>query len=67
MEAGQLVMMTGPSGSGKTALLALVGVLRSVQSGRIEIFDRDLSGLRGTDLIGMRRDIFSRCTTHSTR
>ncbi len=55
--AGQLVVMTGPSGSGKTTLLTLTGALRSVQSGRIEILGRSLSGLRGPDLVAMRRNI----------
>ncbi len=57
IEAGQLVVITGPSGSGKTTLLTLIGALRSVQSGRIEILDRSLSGLQGTDLIAVRRNI----------
>src|SRR4029077_13436990 len=34
---GQLVVMTGPSGSGKTTLLTLIGALRSLQEGRIDI------------------------------
>jgi putative ABC transport system ATP-binding protein len=57
IEAGQLVVMTGPSGSGKTTLLTLIGALRSVQSGRIEILDRSLAGLRRRDLIAIRRNI----------
>src|SRR3954465_4398619 len=57
IEAGQLVVMTGPSGSGKTTLLTLIGALRSVQSGRIEILDHSLLGLRETDLIAVRRNI----------
>jgi len=57
IEAGQLVVMTGPSGSGKTTLLTLIGALRSVQSGRIEILDHSLSGLRRAELIAMRRNI----------
>lgn len=57
IEAGQLVIMTGPSGSGKTTLLTLIGALRSVQSGRIEILGNDLSGLKGTSLVAMRRNI----------
>jgi putative ABC transport system ATP-binding protein len=54
---GQLVVMTGPSGSGKTTLLTLIGALRSIQTGRIEVLDRDLSRLRGSDLVAMRRNI----------
>jgi putative ABC transport system ATP-binding protein len=57
IEAGQLVIMTGPSGSGKTTLLTLIGALRSVQSGRIEVLGNDLSGLQGSPLIAMRRNI----------
>jgi putative ABC transport system ATP-binding protein len=57
IEAGQLVIMTGPSGSGKTTLLTLMGALRSVQSGRIEVLGREISGLQGNDLVAMRRNI----------
>jgi putative ABC transport system ATP-binding protein len=55
--AGQLVIMTGPSGSGKTTLLTLIGALRSVQEGRIDILGNNLSGLKGNDLVAVRRNI----------
>jgi len=55
--SGQLMILTGPSGSGKTTLLTLIGALRSVQSGRIEVLGHDLSGLHGGDLVAKRRDI----------
>ncbi|HYZ40419.1 MAG TPA: ATP-binding cassette domain-containing protein, partial [Stellaceae bacterium] len=55
--AGQLVVMTGPSGAGKTTLLTLIGALRSVQEGRVEVLGRDLSRLHGNDLVHVRRDI----------
>jgi putative ABC transport system ATP-binding protein len=55
--AGQLVVMTGPSGAGKTTLLTLIGALRSIQQGRIEVLGRDLSRLGGSDLVEVRRDI----------
>jgi putative ABC transport system ATP-binding protein len=54
---GQLVVMTGPSGAGKTTLLSLIGALRSVQEGRIEVLGRDLSRLGVGDLVTVRRDI----------
>jgi putative ABC transport system ATP-binding protein len=57
IEAGQLVIMTGPSGSGKTTLLTLMGALRSVQSGQIQVLGRELSGLQGNDLVAVRRNI----------
>jgi putative ABC transport system ATP-binding protein len=34
---GELVIMSGPSGSGKTTLLTLIGGLRTLQEGEIEI------------------------------
>jgi putative ABC transport system ATP-binding protein len=55
--AGQLVIMTGPSGSGKTTLLTLIGALRSVQSGRIEVLGKSLQGLQGNELVAVRRNI----------
>ena len=55
--AGQLVVMTGPSGAGKTTLLGLIGALRSVREGTIEVLGRDLSRLAAGDLVDVRRDI----------
>lgn len=57
IEPGSLVILTGPSGSGKTTLLTLMGALRSVQEGRMEILGKSLSGLEGAALTSMRRDI----------
>jgi len=57
IRAGQLVVMTGPSGAGKTTLLSLIGALRSVQVGRVEVLGRDLSRLGAGDLVNVRRDI----------
>ena len=54
---GQLVVMTGPSGAGKTTLLTLIGALRSVQEGRIEVLGRDLSRLAARNLVAVRRKI----------
>jgi putative ABC transport system ATP-binding protein len=55
--AGQLVVMTGPSGAGKTTLLTLIGGLRSVQEGTIEVLGRDLSRLGDSGLVEVRRNI----------
>src|SRR4051812_44738767 len=58
---GELVIMSGPSGSGKTPLLTLIGGLRPLQSGEIEIWDPaaasyvSLHGLAEADLVGVRR------------
>jgi len=57
IQAGQLVIMTGPSGSGKTTLLTLIGALRSVQFGRIEVLGHNLSGLETSKLVAIRRNI----------
>jgi putative ABC transport system ATP-binding protein len=54
---GQLVVMTGPSGSGKTTFLTLIGGLRTLQHGRVEILDRDLSQLSPRELVRVRREI----------
>jgi len=53
----QLVVMTGPSGAGKTTLLTLVGALRSVQEGKIEVLGHDLSRLGRGQLVVTRRDV----------
>ncbi|MBR9973545.1 ATP-binding cassette domain-containing protein [Magnetospirillum sulfuroxidans] len=57
IEPGSLVILTGPSGSGKTTLLTLMGALRSIQDGRLEVLGTSLSGLQGAALTQLRRDI----------
>src|SRR4051812_43934659 len=58
---GELVIMSGPSGSGKTTLLTLIGGLRTLQEGQIEIWDPDrggyaaLLGVKEQELVGARR------------
>jgi putative ABC transport system ATP-binding protein len=58
---GEMVIMSGPSGSGKTTLLTLIGGLRTLQDGEIEIWDAEIGGyrsLRGTpepELVNIRR------------
>jgi putative ABC transport system ATP-binding protein len=54
---GEIVIMTGPSGSGKTTLLSLLGALRTVQDGEVEVLGRPLHELRGKELVEVRRDI----------
>src|SRR5262245_12900820 len=43
---GEMVIMSGPSGSGKTTLLTLIGGLRTLQEGQIEVWDCDLGDYR---------------------
>jgi len=58
---GEVVIMGGPSGCGKTTLLTLIGGLRKLQQGQIEIWDADagmhrqLLGLGEADLVRVRR------------
>ena len=54
---GQIVIMTGPSGSGKTTLLTLLGTLRTVQEGSVQVLGRELHGGATGDLVAARRDI----------
>src|SRR6516165_6791077 len=60
---GELVILSGKSGSGKTTLLTLVGGLRKLQEGEVEIWDAERSGyrtLRGLgekDLVDVRKKI----------
>jgi putative ABC transport system ATP-binding protein len=54
---GQLIVMTGPSGAGKTTLLTLIGALRSVHAGEIDVLGRNLARLSAKGLVEVRRDI----------
>ena len=45
---GEVVIMTGPSGSGKSTLLTLIGALRRMQEGSLEVLDHDLSNATET-------------------
>jgi putative ABC transport system ATP-binding protein len=58
---GELVIMSGPSGSGKTTVLTLIGGLRTLQSGQIEVWDcyigdyRKLFGTPEPELVNVRK------------
>jgi putative ABC transport system ATP-binding protein len=51
VQPGELVIISGPSGCGKTTLLTLVGGLRTLQEGNIEIWDS--AGEAYRSLVGM--------------
>jgi putative ABC transport system ATP-binding protein len=55
--SGEFVILTGPSGSGKTTLLTLIGALRRVQAGRVDVLGHDLSATASADLVAVRRKI----------
>ena len=58
---GEMVIMSGPSGSGKTTILTLIGGLRTLQDGEIEVWDagrgdyRTLRGVPEPELVNVRR------------
>lgn len=57
LHRGEMVVLAGPSGSGKTTLLTLIGCLRSIQSGDIELLGRKLAGADEAMLASMRRHL----------
>ena len=60
---GEIVILSGPSGCGKTTLLTLLGGLRTLQEGDIEVWDgkngayRSLRNLGEDDLVEVRKSI----------
>ncbi|MEM1241362.1 MAG: ATP-binding cassette domain-containing protein [Cyanobacteria bacterium P01_H01_bin.26] len=57
LEAGEIVILEGPSGSGKTTLLSLIGALRTMQIGNLQIFGQDLLGAKSRHLMQTRSQI----------
>lgn len=53
--SGEVVIMMGPSGSGKTTLLTLIGALRSVQEGSLQVLGQELRGAAHHHLVKVRR------------
>ncbi|MBX9666649.1 MAG: ATP-binding cassette domain-containing protein [Candidatus Obscuribacterales bacterium] len=53
----ELVILTGPSGSGKTTLLTLIGGLRSVQAGRLDVLGNRMNSLNQEQLAPVRRNV----------
>jgi putative ABC transport system ATP-binding protein len=54
---GEIVIMTGPSGSGKTTLLTLIGTLRTVQEGSLNVLGRELRGASPAQMIALRQEM----------
>ena len=52
---GSLTVLMGPSGSGKTTLLTLMGCLRDVQDGSVQLLDHELKGCDDAQLVLLRR------------
>lgn len=57
IQEGEIVIMTGPSGSGKTTLLTLIGTLRSVQTGSLEVLGQELHGISPAATNELRKKI----------
>ena len=55
--AGEFVVLMGASGSGKTTLLTLLGCLREVQGGQVEVLGQQLLGASEETRIAIRRRI----------
>jgi putative ABC transport system ATP-binding protein len=54
---GEVVLLTGPSGCGKTTLLTLVGALRQVQQGSVQVLGHQLAGASRGERQRLRRSI----------
>jgi putative ABC transport system ATP-binding protein len=54
---GQIVILTGPSGSGKTTLLTLIGALRTIQDGSLQVLGQELKGLNPKKFVQIRKNI----------
>ncbi|GAB5407177.1 MAG: DevA family ABC transporter ATP-binding protein [Aureliella sp.] len=57
VDPGEIVLLTGPSGSGKTTLLTLLGGLRRVQDGELEVLGTPLQGASEETLLELRRRV----------
>ena len=53
-DRGEFVMLSGPSGSGKTTLLSILGCVLRASSGRLTLFDRDITDAREEELPALR-------------
>ena len=58
LTAEQIIVLKGPSGSGKTTLLSIMGCMARPSSGRIKLFDREITSLPERFLSRIRRETF---------
>src|SRR5271165_4829828 len=54
---GEVVIMTGPSGSGKSTLLTLIGALRRMQEGSLDVLGQDLARASERHQVELRKNI----------
>lgn len=57
IEAGEFVFFVGPSGAGKSTLLRLIAKEYSPTSGKIFVFDKDISKIKSSNLPFYRRKL----------
>lgn len=55
LEKGTLTVLMGPSGSGKTTVLTLMGCLREVQDGSVQLLGQELNGASEAQQVALRR------------
>ena len=55
ISSGEFISIMGPSGSGKTTLLDMIGCLDGITSGQLEILGKDVSVMKESKLVGIRR------------
>src|SRR5579871_2542681 len=54
---GEIVIIMGPSGAGKTTLLSLIGALRTVQTGSVNVAGAELNNAPPCQLRAVRRRV----------
>ncbi|MFC1570284.1 ABC transporter ATP-binding protein [Candidatus Omnitrophota bacterium] len=52
---GDFIAVMGPSGSGKTTFLDIIGCLDSISSGKLEFLGKDVSRVKESRLVNVRR------------
>jgi putative ABC transport system ATP-binding protein len=57
VKAGEVTLLVGPSGSGKSTLLTLIGALRSVEEGSLQVLGQELKGSSERARVEIRRRI----------
>jgi len=53
---GEMISITGPSGSGKTTLLNIIALIDSLDSGKLNIFENDLSNINEKEKSRFRKN-----------
>ena len=55
IEKGELVVIVGPSGAGKTTTLNILGGMDTATSGKVVVDQKQITALKGKELIKYRR------------